>query len=352
MSSTRIMHDGRVDLTGQTVNTLLVQAMVSRRPEPQYSVVCEKCNSTFTATHSRLRSGAARCLAANCGKVQRPRGRDPLAEQRKQISERENQRRADELQASERRMEVEADGWERPMKYAPNPDPHVPMTAREVSTLRQRREELEAERLAAEAPRLEAEAAAAEEREAIGAANNQREEKQRAYWSEWITNDRDPKLVVTDALRDARMSTKDAEEFTAKAAAEFAASPEYAPYKSMGNADVILGYLRRNGVFIADAQTIKAAFHRLLDLGLLTKNPSPAPQPAERQPRRVNLTIAPEPIKPASGPQTYIGRDFATGAERTFTEREVNRMSSLEFQRAFEIVPTVAELFTRMTAER
>jgi hypothetical protein len=63
------------------------------------------------------------------------------------------------------------------------------------------------------------------------------------------------------------------------------------------------------------------------------------------------LSVAPA-SKTESGPKTYVGRDYVTGAERTFTEREVNRMSSLEYQRAFPVLGSVSELFTVLSDER
>ncbi|SFS10785.1 hypothetical protein SAMN05421771_1847 [Granulicella pectinivorans] len=347
MSTTRVM-PGLINLEGRTVGTLKVGDMVARHPRPRYEVTCA-CGSSTTESHDRLMSGAAKCMSSTHNK---------LTEQRQRLNESESiaaQRRADleaaQLQASAARMDAETDGWERPTKYAPTPSPR-PMTAREVIAARERREAEEAAQREAERPRREAERKAAQEQAEREAELHERGEKQKAYWADWIQADADPKLVVSYAMRAASMPTKDAEAFTAKAAAQFASEPEYAAYRTLENADVILGYLRRNGVLIADVETIRAAFVRLRDLGLLKQKTALQP-PAER-PEPVNLAVPPERANATtpSGPKVYRGRDQLTGEMRDFSNWEVDRMSSEDYRRTFSIAPTVAELFTAMSDTR
>jgi hypothetical protein len=350
MTTTREMVGLAEFLPGQGVGRLRVQQLISRRPEPKYEAKCDVCGTVQVVTHSQLRHESARCRFSGCGKTSKPKGRDLLSEEHQRLATRDAQRLAEEREASERRMAAEADGWERPTKYAPTPDPHVVLTQRQRLELQAKREQEEAE----ERERLRPIREAAEQAEREAAQREQaqrgREAAQRAYWSEWIQSDRDPQLYVTPELLTASMPTKEASAHNEREVAKFMEmTPDFAEFRTPANADKIIAYFERNGVRIFDAAMVKAAFFRLRDLGILVKRPAPQPQRVE-QPQRVNLSVA--PAKAPSGPKTYVGRDHATGVERTFTQREVDRMSSLEYQRAFQIVPTVSELFTRMSGER
>jgi len=331
MNQTRIM-PGIVDMEGETVNSLRVGRMVQRHPRPRYETTCQRCGTRSTESQDRLVSGAGRCMAAHCGKATTKRGRDLLADERQRLATREAERLAEEREVSERRMSAEADGWERPLSLA----------EQQAKIFRERRDQEERERIeaaqrAAEAPRLEAEREAAEEREKQEAAQRERDEKQRRYWAEWVQSDNDPKLFVTDAMRTAKMTKAEAEQFTAKAAEQFASSPEYAPFRTPENAGAILGYLQRNGIRIADVETIRGAFVRLRDLGLLKAKPARAPQPVQ-QPQRVNLSVAPEPkAPPQPQPIVYHGWDLETGEPRDYSEREIERMSSQQMARALQM---------------
>lgn len=348
MPTTRVM-PGIADQTGEKVNSLRVEGITSRTPL-RYAVQCEICSARTTESHQRLVSGAATCRNSSCGKS--VRRRDRLEDENRLAAERENQRRADELAVSAARMDAELDGYERPTKYAPTPDPYVPMTAREVSAARERREQLEAEERERQRPAREAAEKAEREQAQRLAAQHGREQKRQAYWREWVQSGRDPQLYVTAELLTASMPAKEASAHNEREVAKFIeTTPDFAEFKTPANADKLIAYFDKNGVRIFDAAMLKAAFVRLRDLGILAKRPAPQPQPME-QPKRVNLSSPVEPTKPITGPKVYRGRDYATGREREFTQREVDRMSSLEFQRAFEIVPTVGELFTRMREER
>lgn len=350
MTGTRIM-PGLENLEGRTFGTLRIGRMVERHPQPRYSTTCSLCSAQSTETNSRLVNGTARCRNSTCGKPQRLSGRELLAEQRRLTAEREAQRRAEDMEASESRMaaECDADGYELPTKYAPTPSRYQPMTERERLALRDRREAEELERIEADRPRIEAERKAAEEQKAAKQHERERSQKQRAYWAEWVLNDRDPKLFVSDAMRTASMSTKEADNFNSAEVKKFVSDThEYQEYKTPGNADLILNYLTRNGISITDRETLHAAFVRLRDLGILKK---PEPQPVE-QPRQVSLTEAPSQPQTPPGPTVYIGRDYATGRDREFTQREVDRMSSTEYARAFEVIPTISKWLTEINKSR
>lgn len=348
MTTTRIM-PGLLNMEGRVVNSLRIEKMIARHPQPRYETTCERCGTRSTASQDALTSGAARCRADACGKPVRVRSRD-LTEERKRIAEREAERLAEESELSERRMAAETEDWERPSKYAPEPDLQPSMSERERLAARERREQEEQERRAAEAPRLEAERRANEEQAAREAAEQARKEKRIAIERELVQEVSDPKLYVSPAMRSASMPQAEAERFTTQQAEQFAQSPEYVPYRSLENADVILSYLRRNGIHIADVETIRAAFRRLRDLGLLKQKPAPAAAAPVEQPRQSRPPI--DRPSTAVQPKTYRGRDYATGRERDFTQREVDRMSSLEFQRAFKVVPSVRDLFAVMGESR
>ena len=270
---------GIVDLTGERFGTLRALRMTARHPEPRYAVRCETCNTETSESHSRLRNGAARCRFSGCG--QPDKRRDYLADERRAAAERENERLEEDRAASARRMDFETEGYERPTRYQPTPEP-LEMTERQRLEIREFREAEEAAQRAADAPRMEAERLASEKRAEAEEKERTRKERERAYWAEWVQTDRDPNLFVTPELVNASMPKAKAEEFTTQQASVFASEPEYASYRTLENADVILAYLHRNGVHIADVETIRAAFRRLRDLGLLKQKTAPAPAPTVR----------------------------------------------------------------------
>lgn len=95
-------------------------------------------------------------------------------------------------------------------------------------------------------------------------------------------------------------------------------------------------YFDANGLQIVTAAMLGRLIERFREAGLL-------PDAPELQNARV-----PEPVEESeqpSGPEVHIGRDWQTGEKREYTEREVNRMSSEEFKRAFPIAPTFRDFF-------
>ena len=347
MRNIRVM-EGLEDLTGRQFGTLKIGDMTVRRPEPRYRTLCTVCSTQGTETQNRLTSGAAVCRYAGCGKAAPRRGRDLLTEQRQQIADREAERAAEEQTAAVARMDYETEGWELPKRYAPAPEPYQPTSERERLAFRERREAEEQERIEAERPRLEAERRATEKRKAIEQAQIERDERRRTYWAEALLSGPDPRLFLSEAMQAASLPKNDADKHNGREAAEFvAATPEYAEYRTPSNSEKLLAYLKANHIQVFDVPTLKAAFTRLRDLGVLKKRTAVQPIPA-KQARPVNLTIESPDTKPAKpgGPMVYRGRDYATGRERDFTEREVNRMSSTEYARAFPVLGTVSELFT------
>lgn len=291
MNTTRIMQ-GVANLEGGKVNTLRVGDMVGRRPQPKYKTTCERCGAVSVASQSQLTTGAARCVADGCGRAH--------------IGEhlRETGRRF--------RAKVEA--------------------------------EAEAKRAAREEQERQAEEQAKQEAQA------ERRRRLQEFTKNEIVNGRDEQLFVSPELRGIRLTKDEAAAFNKEQSDLFVSTtPEYQPYKSNESADAILSYLERNGVRIFDVGTLRAAFLRLKDLELLQLRPAkPREEPITPTPIvRPNVNIA-----RTNEPKTYVGKDWQTGRERTFTQREVDRMSSTEFARAFRVAPTFAETFSAMREHR
>ncbi len=158
MSSTRVM-PGVIDMQGRKVGTLVVGEMVSRHPKPRYRTTCE-CGAQSTEGHDRLANGAARCMSSSHGKSITPRN-DRLEDERREAAKREDDRFREEREASRRRMEADAEGYERPTKYAPTPGPRE-MTQRERDSLREFRKAEEAVEYERQRPIREAEEQAAQ----------------------------------------------------------------------------------------------------------------------------------------------------------------------------------------------
>jgi hypothetical protein len=295
MSTERIMQ-GVANFSGQQVNSLRIGPMASRRPEPRYEVECAVCGVKFLETQARIRSGAARCLSSDCGKAGL---REQLADNPRRMREREEQRDRE---------------------------------------LRREQEERQAAKLA-------------EAQEVLKATAN----KIALTTRDTILRGRDADVLISPELANASMSRADAANFNREQAAFFVSdTPEYEAYRTPENLEAIGAYFERNGIRIADAKMIRAAFVRLREYGILTPRPAPVVEPAPvPQPRRdVNLTVTREEPKQSTGPRVYVGRDWETGAERQFTEREVNRMSSAEYARAFPVAPTFRDWFIAAGEQR
>ena len=289
--STRVMH-GLSDLQGRTINGLKVVRMVSRNPSPRYETQCEVCSAKRVFAHAQITSGVARCIADGCGRAK--------------VGE------------------------------------HLRETAKSF------RRQLEAEE---EARRLETEA---REREAADKARAERFEEQkrksREFLREQVLTGEDVQLYVTPELQGLSMPKAEADAFNkAESDLFIQQTPEYLPYKTNESADAILAYFTRNRVRIFDAATIKAAFVRLKDLGIIQPRSVTPPEKAPEPKPNVtpNMTIA----RPTS-PQMFRGIDPLTGLEREYTKRQVDGMSAHEYKRCFPTVGTMAELLTMMREQR
>jgi hypothetical protein len=284
MSATRVMA-GTADFSGQTVNRLRIGAMVARRPEPRYEAVCEICGTKTTETQSRIRSGVARCLSANCGKPARARRSIGAVEQ------------------------------------------HVPLNRSSVSDeVRQfHAEEAEHE---AEQLRLKNEREAAENAVQAEKRTQAVRENAKAYLREQILTGPDPLFYFEPELARASMRTEDAQKYNGEQAHKFLREvPEYRQFKSDDSFEKISAYFEINNCRIFSSEMIRAAFFRLRDLGVIQPNPLPKvePEPATKPaPVTVNLNV--------DGPLTEQGWDDS-GRPLTLTKRQIDRLGSTEYRR-------------------
>ncbi len=338
--------NGIIDFTGTKVGTLDIGTMIRRHPEPAYTTVCRQCGAQSTGTQSQVRYGSARCLAAGCGKSVANR-HDRLTEERQAAAQRETERIADERRIAELRMQAEVgDDYELPSRYAPKPSEHRVMSERERQSLREHKATEDAARLEAERPAREAQEQAEREQRQRERAEQERTERQTAYWRDAVLNSPDARLFVSEGLVAASMKKSEADALNANSVQQFVAeNPWYRDYKTPANSEALLAYLDLNRIQIFDAPTLKAAFVRLRDLGILSKKVTPETKP----------TTAPKHTVVSSqstGPVKYKGRDYETGLEREFTAREVDRMSADDYKRAFHVASTVGELFASIADQR
>ena len=122
------------------------------------------------------------------------------------------------------------------------------------------------------------------------------------------------------------LSLGDAKAFNSKTARQFVDStPEY--YPSQKNYLTIREYLVTHRVGVVTVDCWKRAFERLNSFGLLEARP-PEPVPP----------VEPEPVEPAPQTEELIaGFDIETGEPRTYTQREIWKMSSIDYRKAFKL---------------
>ncbi len=275
---TRILGGGQADLQGSTIGGLAVGDISQRRPL-RWNVECinPKCGARFTASHTDLQSGKARCLRSGCG---RESVRDVLDDNPRKAAAREQQLAAKRREAEE----------------------------------------------TAEAARLvEEESKYAETSKELGKVMRER-----------LTKMPDDGVFIEPSTLDVRMTKKEAHEFNRKEAAIFQQrNPNLCPLTD-ATIDALQGYFDRNAIKIVSALTIEAAYQRLRDYGLIEDRqaPVPGPQPVAK-PQRVNLEIERPQTRPDPGKP--IGIDPFTGEPREYSQWEVNRMTADQFKKVFAL---------------
>ncbi|MBW4039201.1 MAG: hypothetical protein HIU91_10065 [Acidobacteria bacterium] len=343
MSSTLVMN-GLENLEGRQFGTLRTTRMVRRSPEPAYAVVCERCSTESTATHTRLRNGAAVCRNSSCGKTAIPNRRDLLAEQRRIAAEREADASAAAAERAASRMQAETQDYERPSKYAPKPGPKV-MTQRERDSLREFREAEEAEQRAADAPRIAAEREQAERIVQLQEENVAALRQLRAVERERVLNLPDEEFRIDPSTVGASGAVpldKLASWHAAQSTQFLADNPQY--YRCPENEKAIIAYIERNapGIKLLSAVQLTAAYRRLRDLGLLRERPAPVmpePEPVER------LSPPPPVEKPVNPLDELVdGWEIDGSAPRKWTGRELERLSGDDYRRALRLYKADLEL--------
>lgn len=302
----RIM-SGAHDWTGQsTPGGLQVDRIASRTPL-KWFVSCPRCSSHWTEPHQSV--SYAKCRNVSCGVTGNPRS----------------------AQA--------------------RPGAQEAVRSRDSESARRFRNE--------EAEREEQERVAAEERQKVERtqrAEEQRQavrDRQRAFIAEGVATGIDPMFQIDPNTLSGQIAVPRAEvaAWNAEQARIFKATcPDYVRFQSAATFDALVGYLKRNAnLVLVSAWQWQKAFERLKELGLIHESPVPAPEPKPApRPVFVDVNHAIE----RSGPETFTGRDWQTGKDREFTQREVDRMSADEFKRSFKVIPSVAGLFTEMKAQR
>ena len=101
MATQRVFTGGQADLSGQTINELLVGDVVSRHPL-KWSTICMRCLAASRQLHSKLQDRSARCLSAGCG-------RDTIREVLAETPAKARRQQAEKAEAAESRKLAEAE---------------------------------------------------------------------------------------------------------------------------------------------------------------------------------------------------------------------------------------------------
>jgi hypothetical protein len=114
-------------------------------------------------------------------------------------------------------------------------------------------------------------------------------------------------------------------------------NPDYYPCSS--NVNNIREYLIAQNISIPNEEVLKAAWLRLRELGLIEERPAPEPAP--------ELTPIEEPPSETPGDYLIESVDPETGEPRKFTQREIWRMDSATYRKAFRVWGNNRPKFTR-----
>jgi hypothetical protein len=325
------------DWSGQTTeNGIAVLRLVSRHPVA-YATKCIKCGTETNIPHSRITYAA--CKNSVCGKPLRKSSR--LEAEKAAARERERIAAENAARISAARMEEDTRDHRLPSRTRPQIE-YVPRSAREQADIRRRREELAAEeaaeREARERPIREAEAQLQETHRRIAEV-----ERQRLTDPEIIDVDfpHDPSLAGMDFLTPEGVS-----EWNSAAFKNFTSNhPEFAI--TSFNTRLLNTYFAKHAVpgklLMLSTRQLEAVYSRMIACGIQFDGPEPEPDvlangtPNYSKRPNANLNIEPanEPEKPK--PVLFEGFDLLTGERRTYSEREIDRMTSEEMKRALQM---------------
>jgi hypothetical protein len=195
---------------------------------------------------------------------------------------------------------------------------------------------LERDRLSLRAHRAEVEATEKAERErreapikeAVRKLNETHQKLREAMRERLLGRVPDPDPIVDPAVAGVKMTRKQADDFNKS---EFKTFCERNPdvFWTEELADNCGVYFAANGLQIISANLIGALIERYRDAGLLPDppaTPEPEPEPTQDHP-------APTEAKP----EVFDGWCLQSGEPRTYSAREVDRMSADEYRRAFRL---------------
>lgn len=311
-----------VDKSGTTNPEGLHVLRLVRKTPPTYEVKCAGCGCVQRVPHSRV--DFARCQSSACGLPVRKRTPDEEARERRVA--RERAALEEEGRLSELRMQRETAEYQMPTKRPPVLGNDGPMTERQRLERRAWAEELEAEERERMRPIREAETQLQETHRQIRA-------EQRKRLTDPAIEDVD--VYIAPEVAGASMPKSHADEHNIIEFQKFHKQhPDF--YPTTRNVGLLHDYHVRNHAEIYTADMLGSVFQRMKEAGIdFDEPPAPEPKPMDYASRKpVELRIAP-PAKPQ--PIVYEGFDLETGEPRTYTEREINRMSSDQMKRALRL---------------
>jgi hypothetical protein len=223
-------------------------------------------------------------------------------------------------------MAQETSDYAMPAKRPPVPGNDGPMTERQRLERRAWAEEMEREEQERQRPIREA-------TEQLNATYQQIREAQR----ERLTNPdiQDWDVYIDPQVAGASMPQAHANEHNILEFQKFHKQhPDF--YPTTRNIDLLHSYHVRNRAEIYTAAMLGAVFQRMKDAGVdFDEAPVPAPEPdVMRYDRREPVELR---IAAPKGSPTYEGFDLETGEPRTYSEREINRMSADQMKRALRL---------------
>lgn len=311
------------DWTGrQTTEGLRVLRLVSKRPAVVWATQCIKCGTETSVPHSKI--SYQKCRNGACGKPLRKPSRLEIERE----AARERQRVLDETahRLSELRMADETRDHHMPASNPQTFGNSAPTTERARAEARARREEQEAE-----------ERAAREERERpvreLTDKLNETHRKIAAMERDVLTNPavRDPNFYHDKVCDDMGFLT--AEGIAEWNAAEFRNFAQN--HKEFGitdrNLEMLNGYFAKHSVLLFTHEMLERFYRRAIACGV--EFDKPEPEREETVP--VLQSLAKKPEKPK--PETYQGFDLITGEPRTYTAKEIDRMTSEQMRRALQL---------------
>jgi hypothetical protein len=148
----------------------------------------------------------------------------------------------------------------------------------------------------------------------------------------------DPGWKIPAIRSGQNMSVAEEKTFVREQARLFAENnSEFLPSKE--NFNNILDYLWTQGVSTPHKEALKAAWLRLRELGLIEERPAPEPAPEP--------TPIEEPPSETPGDYEVSGFDPEKGTPRKFTQREIWKMDSNTYRKAFKAWGENKPKFTR-----